>query len=92
MNAELVEQVEWANAEWGASPEWLPLREQELEAARLQRAAEKARIPKKKTPQYWRGKKYSVDKIKWAEHTWGVNAWRYVKHVAVPLVWPKWQC
>ena len=51
INAEMVEEADWANAEWRASPEWLALREQELKAARLQRAAEKTGAPKKKTPQ-----------------------------------------
>ena len=91
INAEMVEEADQANAEWGASPEWLALREQELKAARLQRAAEKTGAPKKKTPQSWRGKKFRVDKIKRAEHTRGVDAWRYVKHVAVPLMWPECQ-
>ena len=36
-------------------------------------------------------KKFRVDKIKRAEHTRGVDAWRYVKHVAVPLMWPECQ-
>ena len=62
INAEMSEEAEQANAEWRASPEWLALREQELEAACLQRAAEKAGAPKKKTPQSWRGKKFKVDK------------------------------
>ena len=29
-----------------------------------------------------------VDKIKRVENTRGVDAWRYVKHVAIPLMWP----
>ena len=36
-------------------------------------------------------KKFRVDKIKRAEHTRGVDAWKYVKHVAVPLMWPEFQ-
>ena len=91
INAEMKEEADKANAEWRASPEWLTLREQELEAARLQRAAEKNGAPKKKIPQSWRGKKFRVDKIKRSEHTRGVDAWRYVKHVAVPLMWPECQ-
>ena len=91
INAEMVEEADQANAEWRANPEWLALREQELKAARLQRAAEKTGAPKKKTPQSWRGKKFRVDKIKRAEHTRGVDAWRYVKHVAAPLMWPECQ-
>ena len=63
-----------------------------IKAARLQRTAEKTGAPKKKTAQSWRGKKFRVDKIKRAEHTRGVDAWRYVKHVAVPLMWPECQC
>ena len=58
INGEMVDEAERANAEWRASPEWLALREQELEAARLLPAAEKAGAPKKKTPQSWWGKKY----------------------------------
>ena len=92
INAEMAEEAEQANAEWRASLEWPALVwEQELEAAHLQCAAEKARAPKKKTPQSWRGKKVRVDKIKRAEHTWGVDAWRYVKHITVPLMLPECQ-
>ena len=71
------------------SPEWEALREKALEAARIQRAAEKRGGPKKKIVQSWRGKKFRVEEIKRGEHARGVGAWRYMKHVAAPLMWPE---
>ena len=36
-----------------------------------------------------------MEKLKRGEHTQGVDAWRYVEHVAAPLMWPeclwRWQ-
>ena len=86
LNAEMEEEAKKDNATWRASPEWAALRKQELEAARQQRAAERAGGPKKKMPQTWRGKKFRVEKLKQHEHTRGVDAWRYVKHVAKPIM------
>ena len=50
----------------------------------MQRYLEK----KIKTHQSWRGKKYKVQKL---ERGGGgeIDAWRYVKHVAEPLMWPE---
>lgn len=89
LNAEMEEEAKKDNATWRASPEWAALRKQELEAARQQRAAERAGGLKKKMPQTWRGKKFKVEKLKRHEHTRGVDAWRYVKHVAKPIMWPE---
>ena len=77
------------NQWWIASPEWAELKERELAAAKAQRQAEKNGAPKQQVPQSWRGKKYKVDKIKRGENICGVDAWRYVKHVAAPLIWPE---
>ncbi|KAF8243093.1 hypothetical protein K440DRAFT_562754 [Wilcoxina mikolae CBS 423.85] len=30
-----------------------------------------------------------MEKLKWSELIRGVDAWRYVKHVAIPLMWPE---
>jgi len=30
-----------------------------------------------------------VEKLKRGEHISGVDAWRYVKHVVIPLMWPE---
>ena len=89
LNAEMEEKAQKANEEWKKSLEWKALREKELEEARIQRAAEKIGGPKKKTEQSWRGKKFRVEKLKRGENTRGVDAWRYVKHVATPLMWPE---
>ena len=63
------------------------MREKELEAARIQRATEKRGGPKMKIEQPWRGKKSRAEKIKRGEHARSLDAWRYVKHVAAPLMW-----
>ena len=67
----------------------LRLKERELAAAKIQRQAEKNGAPKQQVPQSWRGKKYKVDRIKRGENIRVVDAWRYVKHVAAPLMWPE---
>ena len=89
LNAEMEEKAQKANGEWRRSPEWKALLEKEIEAARIQHAAEKRGGPKKKIEQSWRGKKFRVEKLKQGEYTRGVDAWRYVKHVAAPLMWPE---
>ena len=89
INAEMVAEADKKNREWTASPEWAELKERELAAAKAQRRAEKNGAPKQQVPQSWRGKKYKVDKIKRGENIRGVDAWRYVKHVAAPLMWPE---
>lgn len=60
------------------------LRERESETARIQRAAEKIGESKKK-PGNLGEERNSNER----EHTSGVDAWRYVKHVALPLMWPE---
>ena len=78
------------NAEWKASEQWRELKEVlvELENARKQRQAERNGGAKKKIPQTWRGKKYKIHKMTRGEGR-GINAWRYVKHVARPILWPE---
>ena len=44
-----------------------------------------------KTTQTWRQKKFKVQKIDRNEGKSGINAWRYVKYVAEPLMWPECQ-
>ena len=41
-----------------------------------------------KTIQTWREKKFKVQKLDRAGGG-GIDAWRYVKHVAKPLMWPE---
>ena len=45
-------------------------------------------VQRKKIPQTWRGKKFKIQKLKRGEGR-GIDAWRYVKHVARPLLWPE---
>jgi hypothetical protein len=89
INTEMEEEAEKANAIWRDSAEWATLRLQELATAQIQRQAEKNGAPKKKVDQIWRRKKFKVEKLKRGEHIRGVDAWRYVKHVAIPLMWPE---
>ena len=80
------------NAEWKSSSDWQDLRAAELAAAAKQRAAEKQGAPKARVPQTWRGKKFKISKIKRGDGK-GIDSWRYVKHVARPILWPecRWQ-
>lgn len=48
LNAEMMKNAKKANEEWRGILEWKALREQEIEAARIQRAAEKIGGLKKK--------------------------------------------
>lgn len=76
------------NREWKSSPEWAALRVTELAAAAKQRAAEKQGAAKMRIPQTWRGKKFKITKIKRGDGK-GIHSWRYVKHVARPILWPE---
>ena len=78
------------NQEWRSSPEWSDLRVVELAAAAKQRAAEKRGAAKTRIPQTWRGKKFKIDKLKRGDGR-GIHSWRYVKHVARPILWPECQ-
>jgi len=89
INTEMEEEAEKANAIWRNSAEWATLQLEELATAQIQCQAERNGAPKKKVDQIWRRKKFKVDKLKWGEHIHGVDAWRYVKHVAIPLMWPE---
>lgn len=89
LNSEAAIEEARLNAHWKASEDWRTLREVELENARKQRQLEKNHgCAKKKIPQTWRGKKFKIQKIKRGEGR-GIDAWRYVKHVARPLLWPE---
>jgi hypothetical protein len=57
--------------------------------AQIQRQAEKNGAPQKKVDQIWRRKKFQVEKLKRRELIREVDAWRYVKHVAIPSMWPE---
>jgi len=89
INTEMEEEAEKANAIWRNSAEWATLQLEELATAQIQRQAERNGAPKKKVDQIWRRKKFKVDKLKWGVHIHGVDAWRYAKHVAIPLMWPE---
>ena len=75
------------NREWKESEEFLQLKATELALAREKRAHTKAG-EKVKTVQTWRGKKFKVQKLERGGGN-GIDAWRYVKHVAEPLMWPE---
>jgi len=92
INTEMEEEAEKANAIWRDSAEWATLRLQELATAQIQCQAEKNGAPKKKVDQIGRRKKFKGEKLKRGEHIRGVDAWRYVKHVAIPLMWPECHC
>jgi len=89
INTEMEEEAEKANAIWRNSAEWATLRLQELATAKIQRQVEKNGAPKKKVDQTWRRKKFKVEKLTRGEHIRGVDAWRYVKHVAIRSMWPE---
>ena len=89
LNFEMEEEAGQANPAWKSTPEWAELRLRELAAARVQRAAEKNGALKKTIEQSWRGKKFKVEKLKRGEHIRGVDARRYVKHVAKLFMWPE---
>ena len=88
LNSEAAIEGARLNAEWRASEEWRTLKEIELENARKQRQAEKNGGLKKKVPQTWWGKKFKIHKMLRGEGR-GIDAWRYVKHVAWPVLWPE---
>jgi transposase len=87
LNSEMEEETERLNQQWKGSEEWKALKKRELEETRIQRAAEKAGAPKRVVEQTYRRKKFTYDKIVRGEKR-GVDAYRYVKHVARPLLWP----
>lgn len=87
LNESSVEEEERLNTEWRNSEEWKLLREQELRQARQAQAEAKAAGKTVKTTQSWRGKKYKIKKIKRGEGR-GVDAWRYVHQLCVPVLWP----
>jgi len=76
------------NDEWKKTPEWAQLRERELREGREMRAAAKraGTTPGKATHSY-KGKKYKLKTIPKGKKG-GVDAWRYIKYVARPLLWP----
>jgi transposase len=75
------------NDAWKRSTEFRDLKAYELRRARELRTAAKVRNEKVKTVQTWKRKKYKLDKIRKSDGG-GIDAWRYVKHVARPLLWP----
>lgn len=91
LNTEAQEEEDRLKTAWKTSEEWKELKVRELSEARKQRAAEKNGAPKKKTSQSWQGKKFKIQKIRKGDGR-GVDAWRYVKHVARPLFWPECHC
>jgi hypothetical protein len=83
------EEAAKANCIGRNSPELALIRIRELAAARVQRAAEKNGAPNMTIEQSWRRKMFKVEKINQGEHVRGIDAWRYVNHVAKPLRWPE---
>jgi len=89
INTEMVTEAEERNRQWKASAEFAELKKHEKAAYDAQRNAEKNGASKKRITQSWRGNKYKIQKIQRGKNTRGVDAWRYVKHVAAPLMWPE---
>jgi len=75
------------NAAWKATAEWRDLREQELQAGREMKPAAKlaGTLPGKATHSY-KGKKFKLNNIPKGKKS-GIDAWRYIKHVARPILW-----
>jgi len=89
INTEMEEEAEMPNATCRNSAEWATLWLQELATAQVQHQAENIGAPKKKVDQIWWCKKFKVEKLLPGEYIHGVDAWRYVKHVVIPLMWPE---
>ena len=73
--------------EWKKTSEWQQLRETELAATRVQRAAERAGAPKVQMTHRHKARKYEV--LTWQRSKkGGIDSWRYVKCLARPILWP----
>ena len=88
INAERQSEEDRLNQMWENSEEWKQLREDELQAIRIQRAAEKRGALKIRMSQTYRSKKHRIEKIRRGDGK-GVDSWRYVQHAAEPLLWPE---
>ena len=88
LNGEIDVREKALNAAWKTTAEWRELREHELQAGREMKAAAKlaGTLPGKATHSY-KGKKFKLNNIPKGKKG-GIDAWRYIKHVARPLLWP----
>ncbi|RPB07494.1 hypothetical protein P167DRAFT_457768, partial [Morchella conica CCBAS932] len=73
LNSLLEAEAHTKEIEWKASTEFTQLKTRELIAARDKRK---------------QSKKFKISKIEHKKGS-GVDAWRYVKHVARPILWPE---
>jgi len=87
-NTEIMAKCEHLHSELRASTEWPLLRTHELKYARIQREEERNGARHRKITQSWRGKRFKIEMLTRIDDK-GVDAWRYVKHVAEPLLWPE---
>jgi len=87
-NTKVLAKCERLDSEWRASIEWPLLRTHELKEARIQQEAERNGPPHRKVTQSWCGKKFKIEKLTQGDGK-GVDAWRYVEHVAKPLLLPE---
>lgn len=105
LNSLLEAEAHTKEIEWKASTEFTQLKTRELIAARDKRKLSKVfhnyiilftitnnlqidGIQKIHCRQSWRDKKFKISKIEHKKGS-GVDAWRYVKHVARPILWPE---
>ncbi|KAG0638679.1 hypothetical protein HOY80DRAFT_1077334 [Tuber brumale] len=87
INHSRVLEREWQNHEWESSTEFAELKKKELAHMRCLRAQAKKHCEKIDIEQHWRRKKFKADKLGGMKGVRGIDAWRYVKHVAEPKLW-----
>ncbi|KAF8242910.1 hypothetical protein K440DRAFT_500005, partial [Wilcoxina mikolae CBS 423.85] len=78
------------NEEWKNSVEFKQLKVRELAARRILREdAKQWGISTPYLKQHSMRKKYTYEKLKLGYQRRGVDSWRYVKHIGLPLLWPE---
>jgi len=83
LNKEMREESEKLDREWKQSQEWRDLKARQLaENRRATRMAKELGVPKSWMPATWRG----VQRNK--RDRGGIDSWRYIQHVCLPLFWP----
>lgn len=75
------------NLAWKGSPEWIELRKREKDVYDAQQKSKKAGGSYVYCPMSHRGKKYKTKPLERSKKG-GIDSFRYVKHVARPLLWP----
>jgi len=89
MHIEMEDEAAKANTIWINSVEWKTLWHQELATAQIQHQAEIHSAPEKKVVKIWHYKRCKVEMQTQGDNIYRVDAWRCVKNVAIPLIWPE---